>query len=95
MAEPADAVEARPWNPSDGPGPQVLVYPPDARPSMWVRAGGEWRHGTVVGRHDYRGGRHVYQIEVRLPDERDGIEGTHTRLYEWPQPGLKAASQAA
>lgn len=91
MTTTPDAVEARPWAPADGPQPTVRVYLPDARPGLWVRAAGEWRYGMVTGRQDHPDGRVVYQVDVQLPDERDGIIGSRSRLYEWPQPGLKAA----
>lgn len=89
----ANAVEARPWAPSDGPRPRVTAYPPHARPGMWVRAGGEWRYGTVLARQDHPDGRVAYQIEVRTPDARDGVEGVRARLYQWPQDGLRPAGR--
>lgn len=78
-----DAVEQRPWQPSDGPEPSVHVYPHRHQPALLVRRGGEWRPGRAVARQRWAG-FYVYQVEVNAT-----LGFTITRTYRWPQPGLR------
>lgn len=82
-----DAVPARPWNPSDGPEPEVWTWPRTDRPAMWVRAGGRWRWAPVMAKQVWADGSTYYQLEV---DVR-GDNSVTPRLYQWPQLGLSVA----
>ncbi|MEV4333641.1 hypothetical protein AB0K02_24400 [Streptomyces sp. NPDC049597] len=81
------AVEARPWSPDDGPAPRVTTWPRTNRPALRVYSHGVWRYATIEARQDWADGRVFYQVSVDLRGD------THvtTRLYQWPQPGLRAS----
>ncbi|MFF3248946.1 hypothetical protein ACFYWY_35665 [Streptomyces sp. NPDC002870] len=80
-----EPVEARPWVPDDGPPPHVWTWPRTDPPALLVRSRGRWHWATVTARQDYADGRVVYQVVVDL----DGFTSVITRLYAWPQPGLR------
>ncbi|MEV6400541.1 hypothetical protein AB0M39_38155 [Streptomyces sp. NPDC051907] len=87
---PAEPVENRPWRPQDGPPPRVWTWPRRDPPTLQVWSKGRWRRATVLARQDWAD-RTVYQVEVDL-------EGNHlvrSRLYAWPQPGLKAGRRSS
>jgi hypothetical protein len=86
-----DPVEARPWRPDDGPPPHVWTWPRTDPPALLVRRLGRWRWGTVTARQDHADGRVVYQVAVDL----DGSTSVTTRLYAWPQPGLRVGRRSA
>lgn len=78
---------ARPWRPEDGPRPQVWTWPRSDRPALRVWSAGAWRYAPVLARQDWADGAVYYQVSVDLlGDTRVG-----TRLYRWPQPGLRVA----
>lgn len=76
-----EAVEMRPWRPSDGPSPRVRVYPPAARPLLRIRMGGQWRLCPVRARGDLSDGRIAYHVDVRVR-EKEGW-ATFPRVYQW------------
>jgi hypothetical protein len=79
-----NAVEQRPWQPSDGPKPSVHVYPHRHQPALLIRRGGEWRPGRAIGRQRWADGGYVYQVEVNA-----GLGASIIRTYRWPQPGVR------
>ncbi|MER6392797.1 hypothetical protein ABT236_30580 [Streptomyces sp. NPDC001523] len=85
--EPVEPVALRPWSPVDGPVPRVWTWPAGDRPALAVWSCGAWRFAPVTSRHDYADGRVVYQVAIDL----DGSTSVRSRLYEWPQPGLRVA----
>jgi hypothetical protein len=68
----------------------VWTWPPADRPALRVMSGGQWRHATVVARQDWADGSTRYQVEVDL----HGDTRTQILLYQWPQPGLRAARRS-
>lgn len=82
-----DAEEARPWRPSDGPGPAVRVFPYGQQPMMRVRAQRKWHTCTVLARYDYADGRTVYQVDIDLVI--DGQRAGTTRSYLWNPKAMK------
>jgi hypothetical protein len=76
---------ARPWRPSDGAKPKVTTWPPGDRPALKVWSHGAWRYAPVRARQDWADGRVFYQVEVDLRGDTTVV----TRMYEWPQPGLR------
>ncbi|MET9528193.1 hypothetical protein [Streptomyces coeruleorubidus] len=77
---------ARPWRPSDGEQPRVTTWPPGNRPALRVWSHGAWRYAPVRARQDWADGRVFYQVEIDLRGDTTVV----TRMYEWPQPGLRA-----
>ncbi|KNE83367.1 hypothetical protein AB0B04_19505 [Streptomyces xinghaiensis] len=55
-----------------------------------MRTAGRWRYAPVLARQDTADGC-VYQVEIRLADQVDKIEGTRVCSYRWPQPALHPA----
>lgn len=86
-----DAVEQSCWSPGDGPRPRVWCWPRTDRPALYVRSGNRWRYAPVQARQDAPNGRTAYQVAVDL----DGSTTVTTRLYGWPQPGLRIAHRSA
>lgn len=84
-----DATEAPPWRPDLGPAPRVRIWPPGEQPAMQVRVDGEWRHASVLARHDWADGRVSYQCELRLPDRADGTSAV-VRGFWWDAAAMRA-----
>ncbi|MEU5748174.1 hypothetical protein ABZ804_21880 [Streptomyces sp. NPDC047726] len=78
---------ASPWRADDGPSPKVWVWPRTDRPALRVWSAGRWRYAPVLARQDWADGKPRYQVQVDLA----GDTNTTVVLYEWPQPGLRAA----
>lgn len=91
VEEIPEAAPARPWRREDGPPPRVRTWPPGNRPALLVRSAGRWRRARVTARQDWADGRVIYQVEVDLLGD---ATVTH-RLYQWPQPGLRAVREPA
>lgn len=83
------AEEARPWRrEQDGARPQVATWPNTDLPALWVRSSAGWRYAQICARQIWADGSVYYQVEVDL---RGDTTVTTTRLYWWPQPGLRMA----
>ncbi|MEU4492654.1 hypothetical protein AB0F96_04130 [Streptomyces sp. NPDC023998] len=82
-----EPTEASPWRPEDGPEPKVTVWPKGDRPALRVWSHGTWRYAVVEARQDWSDGRVFYRVSVDLL----GDTSVTSRLYQWPQPGLRAS----
>jgi hypothetical protein len=89
MSESVDATEAPPWNDTMGPAPRVRTWPAGEQPALDIRIDGEWRHASVLARHDWPDGRVSYQVELRLPDVADGTSAV-VRAYWWDPAAMRA-----
>lgn len=79
---------ARPWRgPEDGPWPVVRTWPAGAGPALEVWSAGRWRYAPVLARQDWADGSVYDQVSVDLRGETSAT----TRMYRWPQPGLRVA----
>ncbi|WP_324787060.1 hypothetical protein [Streptomyces sp. H51] len=67
----------------------MRTYPRIDGPALQVWSAGKWRWAPVLARQDWADGRVFYQVSVDLT----GSTTVTIRLYEWPQPGLRAAPQ--
>lgn len=65
----------------------MRTYPRAGGPALKVWSGGKWRWAPVMARQDWTDGRVFYQVSVDLT----GSTCVTTRLYQWPQPGLRIA----
>ncbi|WP_329438804.1 hypothetical protein OG906_34110 [Streptomyces sp. NBC_01426] len=88
--EPVEPVALRPWGPQDGPAPRVWTWPAGDRPALAVWSCGAWRFAPVKSRQDHADGRVVYQVAI----DADGSTSVLSRLYQWPQPGLRVARRS-
>ncbi|MFI7142894.1 hypothetical protein ACIBQ5_35885 [Streptomyces massasporeus] len=86
VEEIPEPVPARPWRREDGPEPKVTTWPTGNRPALAVWSHGRWRYAPIMARQDWADGRVFYQVEVDLL----GDTTIRARLYQWPQPGLRA-----
>jgi hypothetical protein len=61
----------------------------EGRPSSAQRVGshGRWRYAVVEARQDWSDGRVFYRVSVDLR----GDTSVTSRLYQWPQPGLRVS----
>lgn len=85
--DPADAEEAPPWRPEDGPAPIVTTWPRAARPALKIRVKGTWRYASVTARQEWANGRVAYQVEL----DADGSTAVTQRTFWWGQPGVRFA----
>lgn len=90
VSEIEEPQPARPWRPEDGPRPQVWTWPNNARPALAVWSAGRWRYASVRARQVWGDGSVYYQVLVDL----HGDTRVTTRLYRWPQPGLRVAHRS-
>lgn len=77
--EPAEAVEAPPWNPEQGPPPTVQTWDRLHRPTLQVYVRGQWHRCPVIALHRYRDGRIAVQVDVHL----DSDTSYQARTYRW------------
>ncbi|GAA2236183.1 hypothetical protein [Streptomyces indiaensis] len=84
-----EPVVSRPWRSEDGPRPRVTTWPYGKGPVLAVWSHGKWRDATVQARQDWADGTVHYQVEVDLRGDRNAS----TRMYRWPQPGLRDMRQ--
>lgn len=87
MSTIEEPTQSRPWRPEDGPPPTVTAWPHNDRPALRVWSDGAWRYAPVRARQDWADGSVHYQVEI----DPHGDTSVTTRLYRWPQPGLRMA----
>nr|WSX25530.1 hypothetical protein OG690_38250 [Streptomyces tubercidicus] len=83
--EPAEAVEVPPWNPDQGPLPEVQTWPRLSRPVLDIHVRGQWRHCPVIAVQRYPDGRVAVQVDVHL----DSDTSYQARTYRWDPDAMR------
>ncbi|MFE7485521.1 hypothetical protein [Streptomyces sp. NPDC057552] len=79
-----DAVEQPPWTETDGPEPDVHIYPRENAPGLYIRHNDRWLRAVVRARQTHPTRGVSYQCDITL-----GTGSGTSRTYQWGQPGVR------